>query len=70
MYSPRAYEEGVARGEAKSLAKPLLTVLEARRIPVPDDVAEEIANCPDADTMLAWLRRAALATHIADVFRV
>ncbi|MFC4911039.1 hypothetical protein [Actinomadura gamaensis] len=77
MYSPLAYEEGEAKGEARGEAKgevkgetkALLSVLEARNIPLSDEVTEKIANCPDPDTLLTWLRRAALATNVEDVFR-
>ncbi|MCP2336820.1 hypothetical protein FHU30_002160 [Actinomadura rupiterrae] len=34
------------------MAESLLSVLEVRNIPVSDDMAEKIANCPDVDTML------------------
>ncbi|MEV4254286.1 hypothetical protein AB0J52_14130 [Spirillospora sp. NPDC049652] len=64
MYSPAAYEEGETKGETKAL----VSVLEARDLPVSDEIAEKIVNCPDNETLLTWLRRAAVATSVDEVF--
>ncbi|WP_158587921.1 hypothetical protein [Actinomadura logoneensis] len=31
-------------------------------------IAEKIASCPDNETLLMWLRRAAVATSVDEVF--
>src|ERR671917_152656 len=54
-------ERNFAEGEAKGEAQAVLTVLEARGIPVPAEVREEILACTDLGRLDMWLRRAATA---------
>ncbi|MFB9832442.1 hypothetical protein [Actinoallomurus acaciae] len=61
-------EEGEAKGEAKGEARSILTILAARQIEVPEDVRARIRGCVDMEQLDAWLRRAAVANSIADLF--
>jgi hypothetical protein len=62
-FARRYVREGVAKGKAEAL----LTVLDARDIPVPDEVRAEITACTDVDKLATWIRRAAAAERIEDV---
>lgn len=66
-YFTRAYQKGVAEGEAKGEAEALLEVLGARGVTVPDADRERIAACTDIDRLKTWLHRAATATTIRDL---
>jgi hypothetical protein len=58
---------GEARGEARGEGRAVLTVLDARGVPVPEAVREQILVCTDLDQLDAWLRRAIVATSADDV---
>ncbi|GAA4697313.1 hypothetical protein [Phytohabitans rumicis] len=60
---------GEARVEARVLAQALLTVLEVRGVPVPEDTRERILTCTNPAQLNTWLFRAATATSIDDVTR-
>ena len=60
--------EGRVEGEAKGEAKAVLAVLDARGIDVPDDVRVRITECSDLDQLDTWVRRAATADSINDLF--
>jgi len=60
--------QGRAEGEAKGEAKAVLAVLDARGIDVPDDVRTRITGCSDLDQLDAWVRRAATADSVKDLF--
>ena len=60
-------EEGRAEVRAEGRAEALLTVLEARGVPLMDADRARILGCRDAKQVTEWLRRAASATDIADV---
>jgi hypothetical protein len=62
-------ERGQAIGEARGEARAVLTVLNARGMPVPEAVREQILACTDLDQLDAWLRRAIVATSADDVIR-
>lgn len=64
----RRVAEGVARGEARGEAQALLMFLEARGVPVPEDVRARVVECTDREQLNTWVRRAATATCIHDVF--
>ncbi|MFI2431444.1 hypothetical protein [Streptomyces sp. NPDC018693] len=64
----KAYLEGAAEGEAKGEAKGVLAVLEARRIPVSDDIRERITTCTDLERVSDWLRRAVTVARAEDLF--
>jgi hypothetical protein len=57
-----------ARGEARGEAKAVLTVLEARGVEVPDEARDRITGCTDAAQLDAWVRRAATADTLDDLF--
>lgn len=52
-----------SEGEAKAL----LAILDARNIPVPDDIRADLTACTDVAQLEAWIRRAATADKIEDV---
>lgn len=63
-FARRYYGEGKAEGEAKAI----LAVLAARGIAVPEEVRARITECTDLDQLEAWVRSAATADSIYDVF--
>jgi hypothetical protein len=60
--------EGKAEGKAEGEATAVLTVLDARGIHVPDDARTRITKCSDLGQLDTWLRRAATADSIQDLF--
>jgi hypothetical protein len=62
-------EVGEARGEARGEGRAVLTVLEARGVPVPAAVREQVLACTDLAQLDTWLRRAATATTADEVIR-
>jgi hypothetical protein len=67
-YARRLKAEGKAEGKAEAEATAVLAVLDARGIEVPDDVRTRITACSDLDQLLTWVRRAATADAIEDLF--
>ncbi len=63
-FARRYFGEGEATGEARAL----LAVLDARGIEVPDEVRADIVGCTDIDQLDTWIRRAATAGTVADLF--
>jgi hypothetical protein len=66
-YFGQGEAKGKAEGKAEGEARALLAILDARNIPVPDDVRADITACTDLDQLDAWVRRAATAVKIEDV---
>ena len=64
--------EGMARGQAEGRAegeaRVVLAVLSARRIPVSCHARQRITGCTDTDQLEAWVRRAAAAEPVDDLF--
>jgi hypothetical protein len=60
--------EGLVEGKTEGEATALLTVLNARGIAVPDDARARIAECFDLEQLDTWIRRAATAETIDDLF--
>jgi hypothetical protein len=58
----------VAEGKAEGEATAVLTVLAARGIQVPDTARERITSCADVDQLETWIRRAATAEKIDELF--
>ncbi len=58
---------GRALGEALGEGRAVLTVLDARGVPVPDAIREQILTCTDLTQLDTWLRRAVTATTADDV---
>ena len=71
-FARRYYAEGEAKGkaegEASGEAKAVLAVLDARSIEVPDRIREEITGCTDLDQLDTWIRRAATANKVQELF--
>jgi hypothetical protein len=59
--------EGLAQGQARGESRAVLTVLDARGVPVPDDIREQIRACTDLAQLDIWLRRAATAATAEEV---
>jgi hypothetical protein len=57
-------DEGRAEGEASAV----LAVFDARGIAAPDDARTRITGCSDLDQLDVWVRRAATAATIDDLF--
>jgi hypothetical protein len=62
------FSQGEARGEAKGEADALLAVLDVRGIGVPEDVRARVVGCTDVGQLRTWVRRAATASSIDEVF--
>jgi hypothetical protein len=60
--------QGRAEGEAKGEAKAILAFLEARGVDVPDDARARISGCTDLDQLDVWVRRAATAGSVDNLF--
>jgi hypothetical protein len=58
----------LAKGEATGEAKALLAVLEARGLRTSDEARARILACTDATQLEAWIRKAATATSIDELF--
>lgn len=58
----------IAQGRAEGEARAILGVLDARGIHVPDDANARITACTDLDQLNIWVRRAATAATIDDLF--
>ncbi|MBI2390264.1 MAG: hypothetical protein HYV09_11805 [Deltaproteobacteria bacterium] len=67
-FAKRYVAEGRAEGHAEGMAEALLEILSARGIEVDAAVAERVRSCTDRSRLDAWIRRAAVATRLADVF--
>jgi hypothetical protein len=67
-FARRYFDQGEARGEARGEAKAVLAFLDARGIEVPDEFRERIVGCTDLDQLDTWVRRAATADKIHDLF--
>jgi hypothetical protein len=58
---------GRAEGKAQGEAQAVLTVLDARGVPVSDAIREEVLACTDLDQLDTWLRRAVTAATAEQV---
>ncbi|MFF0529157.1 hypothetical protein ACFYT3_12265 [Nocardia amikacinitolerans] len=63
-FARRYYADGQKKGEVRAL----LTVLEARGIPVSDEVRERITECTDTDLLAEWVRRAVTVATAEELF--
>jgi len=64
----RVLDHGVAKGEALGEATAVILVLETRGIKVGDGDRAAILECTDTDRLQEWIRKAATAETIEDVF--
>jgi len=60
--------EGRAEGHAEGEAKALLTVLEARGVPVPQEVRARILACTDPAQLEAWVRKSVSIASADELF--
>jgi hypothetical protein len=71
-FARRHYYEGEAvgeaRGEARGEAKALLMVLDARGFHLSEDIRTRVTECTDTGQLGDWIRRAATADKVQDVF--
>lgn len=67
-YVHQGRAEGLAEGLAEGEARALLAVLDARGIDVPDVARTRITGCTDHDQLDTWLRRAATAESVDELF--
>jgi hypothetical protein len=56
------------RGKAEGKAEDVLVILAARGVDVPDHARARISGCSDLDQLDAWIRRAATAESVDDLF--
>ncbi|MCW2919563.1 MAG: hypothetical protein JWN52_7631, partial [Actinomycetia bacterium] len=75
VYSPFAkehYGKGMADGEAKGKAEgeaaAILAVLSARGLTCSQEAHDRITSCTDTGLLLTWVKRAATATTVDEVF--
>ncbi|MDQ1028724.1 hypothetical protein QF035_006306 [Streptomyces umbrinus] len=61
-------ETAYLEGRAEERASMVLSVLEKRGIPVPEDTRERITSCADLDTLALWVGRSWTATAAEDLF--
>ncbi|MGH3768685.1 MAG: hypothetical protein ACRDS0_16005 [Pseudonocardiaceae bacterium] len=67
-FARRYFFQGEAQGEAKGRAGAVLGVLDARGVDVPAEARTRITECGDLDQLDSWVRRAATADSIQDLF--
>ncbi|MBI2391016.1 MAG: hypothetical protein HYV09_15600 [Deltaproteobacteria bacterium] len=64
----KGLEQGLEQGRVSEAISALLVVLSARSLPVSPTLEAQVRACTDAAVLLAWLRRAAVARSIDEVF--
>jgi hypothetical protein len=62
------FSRSVAEGEARGEVKAILLTLSARGVEVSEEARARIAGCEDLDQLEVWVRRAATAGSIDDLF--
>jgi hypothetical protein len=67
-YVKRGEARGKAEGKAEGEANAVLAVLDARHVEVPETTRALITGCQDLSQLDTWVRRAATATTIDDLF--
>ena len=67
-FARRYFSRGKAEGEANGEARAILTVLATRGVEVPEPARARIAACTDLDQLDRWVRRAAVATEVDELF--
>jgi hypothetical protein len=59
---------GLKQGRVQARVEIIPLILEARSIPVPDEVRARVEACTDLDQLEVWARRALQVTDAADLF--
>jgi hypothetical protein len=67
-YMAEGKAQGLAAGLAVGKVSALLAILDARAVDVPRDVRERIEACTDLDQLDTWVRRAATAARVEELF--
>lgn len=71
-FARKYYGQGLAEGEQKGRQEgevtALFEVLDARGIDLPSEARERISACKDLDQLKHWLRRAAMAKSVDELF--
>jgi hypothetical protein len=62
------YDEGIVEGQARGLARAVLEILDAHRVRLTDSARRRIEECSDESQLITWLRRAADATTVEQLF--
>jgi hypothetical protein len=57
-----------AQGRAHGTADALLTLLQARGLPVSDEQRVRIAGCTDLELLAQWIRKAATVSSTEELF--
>ena len=63
-------DQGRAEGRCRRRGAPVLRIMTARGLDIPEHVRVRVAECTDTAILEAWADRAATATSVADVFEV
>ncbi|MEV7807179.1 hypothetical protein AB0O28_29960 [Microbispora sp. NPDC088329] len=61
-------EQGREEGRAEGEIEAILAVLDARGLEIPSEARERINRCSDLHILGKWIRRAATATSVDDIF--
>lgn len=69
QYKSQFARQYISQGRAEGEAEAVLAVLDARGIDVPDDMKSRITTCTDLKQLTTWVRRAAVAEKVDDLFR-
>jgi hypothetical protein len=62
------WAEASAEGWAEGFARGILIVLEARGLPVSDEIRTRILACTDVAQLHAWIRKAVSVTSVDELF--
>jgi hypothetical protein len=68
-FARRYFNDGEAKGKAEGKAEDVLDVLAVRGIEVPDLARARISGCTDLAQLESWVRRAAVAGSVDELFR-
>ncbi|MGI8329285.1 hypothetical protein ACRYCC_04925 [Actinomadura scrupuli] len=67
-YFGQGKAEGKAEGEVQGEARALLSFLAGRGLPVSEQARAQITSCTDLDRLDHWIKRAATACSVEDLF--
>lgn len=67
-FTRRHFDSGKAEGKAEAKIADVLAVLDARGVALGDEASARITGCGDLDVLDRWLRRAATAQTVDDLF--
>ncbi|WP_259400912.1 hypothetical protein [Microbispora sp. H13382] len=64
----KGLEQGRQEGRAEGEIEAILAVLDARGLDIPSEARERISRCSDLHLLEKWIRRAATAKSVDDLF--